>query len=106
MKLNVYSIFDQATGLFSRPFFTQSDGDAQRSFTDIAQDAEHPIGKHPADYTLFRLGIFDDTNGKLTDEENSSLANGLVAVSQAKNVETDNLEVFDQQLLQSAGLTQ
>ncbi len=93
MKLNIYSIYDTASGLYSRPFFTQSDGEATRSFTDIATDAEHPIGKHPADYTLFRLGIFDDTTGKLTDEENSSMTNALECISNSRNVKNDNMEL-------------
>lgn len=92
MKLNVYSIYDQASGLYSRPFFTQSDGEAIRSFSDIATDAEHPIGKHPADYTLFRLGIFDDRDGNLTDEDNSALSTALQAISETRNA-TNNMEL-------------
>ncbi len=84
MKLNTYSIFDTASGLYSRPFFTQSDGEAIRSFGDIANDTDHPIGKHPEHYTLLRVGIFDDATAKLTDEMNSSLLTGLEAVAQTR----------------------
>ncbi len=101
MKLNMYSIFDQATGLYSRPFFTQSDGEAIRSFSDIAVDADHPIGKHPGDYTLFRLGIFDDTTGKLIDEDNSSLCNALERVAATKNVNQEKMELFEKEQLQT-----
>ncbi len=94
MKLNVYSIYDQASGLYSRPFFTQSDGEALRSFSDIANDAEHPIGKHPADYTLFRLGIFDDRDGKLTDENNSTLSTALQTISDSRNIKDDNGDLY------------
>lgn len=95
MKHNVYSIYDTASGLYSRPFFTQSDAEAIRSFTDIACDTEHPIGKHPQDYTLFRLGIFDDNDGKITDEVNSSLSNGLQAIAAMRTVDKDNLDLFE-----------
>ncbi len=95
MKMNIYSIYDTASGLYSRPFYSQSDGEAIRSFSDIATDAEHQIGKHPADYTLFRLGIFDDRSGKLTDEDNSSLANALERVASAQNVKSENLDLFE-----------
>ncbi len=98
MKQNVYSIFDQASGLYSRPYFCQSDAEAIRFFSDIATDAEHPVGKHPADYTLFRLGIFDDTNGNLTDEDNTTLGNALERIASAQNVQTDNLELFDKSI--------
>ena len=98
MKQNIYSIFDTASGLYSRPFITQSDGEAIRSFSDIATDADHPIGKHPQDYTLFRLGIFDDTTGKLTNEDNSSLCNALERCAAAQNVDKDNLDLFEKRL--------
>ncbi len=103
MKLNVYSIYDQASGLYSRPFFTQSDAQAVREFTDIALDAEHAIGKHPADYTLFRLGIYDDNNGKLTNEDNSSLGNALERVASARNVNNDNMDLFKKELQKTNG---
>ena len=98
MKLNVYSIFDQASGLYSRPYFTQSDGEAMRSFTDIAVDAKHPVGMHPEDYTLYRLGIFDDTTGKIIDEDNESMATALEIIAKTRNVNKDNLELFDENL--------
>ncbi len=92
MKLNIYSIYDVASGLYSRPFFTQSDGEATRSFNDIACDTDHPIGKHPEDYTLFRLGVFDDTNGSFHDESNQALMTGLETVSITRNAKQDNFE--------------
>ncbi len=98
MKLNIYSIYDTASGLYSRPFFTPSDAEAIRSFSDIAQDAEHPIGKHPEDYTLYRLGIFADDNGTLTNEPNESLCTALERIAATRTVNQDNLELFDKKL--------
>ncbi len=98
MKLNIYSIFDQASGLYSRPFFTQSDGEAVRSFTDLATDGKHPVGIHPEDYTLYRLGIFQDTDGRFFDEDNSMLATALELCAAARNVSKDNLDLFDKKI--------
>ncbi len=95
MKLNIYSIFDTASGLYSRPFFTQADAEAMRSFSDIVQDAEHPVGKHPEDYAVYRIGIFDDTKGNMINEENECLSTGLEATAQSRNVKRDNLDQFD-----------
>ncbi len=86
MKLNIYSIFDSASGLYSRPFFTQSDAEAMRSFEDIATDADHPIGKHPEDYSLFRIGIFDDMKAKLQDENNECLVTALETISNTRKI--------------------
>lgn len=96
MKMNIYSIYDTASGLYSRPFFCQSDQEALRSFSDISTDAEHPIGKHPEDYSLFRIGIFNDSNGNLQNEDNDNLAQALELVSAVRNVNRDKLETLNQ----------
>ncbi len=98
MKLNIYSIYDTASGLYSRPFFCQSDGEAQRSFQDLATDAEHPVGKHPEDYSLFRLGIFSDLTGDFTDEKNECLCTGLETVAQSRTVNKAGIQELNQQL--------
>ena len=59
MKLNAYTIFDVASGTYMRPFFCGADGEATRGFNDIALDANHEVGKHPQDYTLYRMGSFN-----------------------------------------------
>lgn len=85
MKLNMYSIFDTASGVYERPFCFQSDGQASRAFSDIANDPEHPIGKHPEDYSLVRIGTYDDNKGRLVPEEVEVLMTGLEAVSAHRN---------------------
>ncbi len=99
MKLNIYTIFDTASGLYLRPLFAQSDGLAMRSFEDAAMNAETEVGQHPEDYSLNRIGIFDDTNGTLTNEPNSCLITGLEAVAKARNVNRDNLELLDKNVM-------
>ncbi len=85
MKLNAYTIYDVASGVYMRPFFSQADGQAIRSFKDISTDADHEIGKHPEDYTLYRIGTFNDTTGKMTGEELEKLTTGLQCVSMDRN---------------------
>ncbi len=97
MKLNVYSIYDTAAGLYSRPFFCQSDAEALRMFSDLSVDAEHPVGKHPEDYAIFRLGTFDDNKGILQNEENECLSTGLEVVSKSRNVnQTKQLDLVEE----------
>ncbi len=93
MKFNIYTIFDQCSGLYSRPSCDVSDGSAIRQFQDLATSTEdHPVANHPEDYTLYRIGTFDDANGKINPETNSMLATALELVSAARNVNQDNLE--------------
>lgn len=75
MKINLYSVFDTASKLYARPFFLQSDAQAVRALTDVVADGEHEIGKHPEDYILFRIGMFDEEKGELIPEHPQRLAN-------------------------------
>ena len=70
MRLVLFSIYDSAAGSFMRPFPVASDQQAHRAFKDLVTDADHPIGKHPEDYTLHRLGVFDDQTGEFHNEIN------------------------------------
>ncbi len=91
MKLNIYTIFDTAAGAYMRPFFMQSDGQAMRMFKDMAQDAEHEIGKHPEDYSLFRIGIYDDNRAELIPEQKECLATAQEVLVATKNVDQDKI---------------
>ncbi len=92
MKLNAYTIYDVASGVYMRPFFSQADGQAIRGFKDIATDADHEIGKHPEDYTLYRIGAFNDTTGKMTGEDLEKLTTGLEMVHSTRQVNQHNIE--------------
>lgn len=65
MVLTIVSIFDSATQAYSRPVFVQSTGVAIRSFTDEVNrdDPNNEMKRHPADFSLFHLGSFDDSTG-------------------------------------------
>lgn len=86
MILNVYSIFDVASGAYTRPFFMQSDGQAQRAFVDLVADPESDIGRHPEDYTLIRTATWDDSTCQFHQEQVQSLITGLEAQSQQRNM--------------------
>lgn len=74
MKLFMYAIYDRCSGVYDRPFCMQSDAAAIRAFKDIACDSEHPIGKHPEDYSMFRVALFDDNNGKVSPQKVECIA--------------------------------
>ncbi len=59
MILQIFDIFDSATGSYARPFFMVSKGEATRAFVDIINDKQSAIHKHPEDFTLFHLGSFN-----------------------------------------------
>ena len=47
-------------------------------------------GKHPEDYSLWRIGQFDDNKGELLPEGKECLATALELVAVAENVAADN----------------
>ena len=98
MRLNVYSIFDVAAGAYARPFFLQSDAAALRAFGDEAVGADNPISAHPEDYSLFRIGYWDDNKGKLVGESPECLATALEVVAQRQKVDRAAVHELDKEL--------
>lgn len=92
MRLNVYCVFDRASGAYDRPWCARSDDEAVRSFTDIASDADHPIGKHPEDFTLFRIGTWADDKGELRGESPEKVINGGEAYASARIIKEGSLK--------------
>lgn len=76
MILKLMCIFDSAAEVYMRPFCAQSLGEALRAFADLVNDPDHPIAKHPDDYTLMHVGVFDQTTGIVTAKVPYSLGNG------------------------------
>ena len=85
MKYVMVSIYDTAAGVYMRPFFVQSEGQAKRMFSDIANDREHDVGAHPEDYSLFRIGQFDDNAGEVLPEHRDCLITALECVAAKRN---------------------
>jgi len=54
-----------------------TDGQATRTFSDMCNEPNHPIGNHSEDYTLFMIGEFDDQKGEITAIPAISIGNGV-----------------------------
>lgn len=63
MKHLAYSVFDSKTLLFSKPFYALSEAQALRSFADLGRSEDTDPGRHPEDYSLFHVGVYDDQTG-------------------------------------------
>ncbi len=96
MILNVYSVFDTASAMYDRPFFAQTDGQALRSFGDIAVNAEHPIGQHPKDYALYKIGTYDDNKGKIEGHPPECLGTAMEMVAQQQVIKPGQLKEVSQ----------
>ena len=83
MIVKIYSIFDEKVGAYLQPFFSVSDGAALRAFLDSCEDPKSPFAKHLADFTLFSIGNFDDSNGHINCHSPISLGNALQLTTQS-----------------------
>lgn len=65
MIVNAYSIYDMKSLSYSPPFYAVTDGAALRIVQDAANDMSNSLGRHPADYILYKVGAFNDADGVL-----------------------------------------
>lgn len=61
----IFAIYDSKVESYGRPMFFLTKGEALRSWSDIINDDKSAFHKHPEDFTLFELGEFDETSGKI-----------------------------------------
>lgn len=78
MKLCVMALYDGKVRAFSAPFFSPSEEAGVRAVLDQARGGgNETLNRHPEDFTIYRLGIYDDADGALVGEPPHSL--GLVS---------------------------
>lgn len=65
MKLAAFSVFDSKAKAFGTPFFASNDQVALRMFSASINSGDSYVAKFPADFTLFRVGDWDDEHGAL-----------------------------------------
>lgn len=59
----VFAIFDSKAKFFKSPVLMRTKGEALRAFSDLANDKQTEIGRHPEDFAMFHLGTFDEEKG-------------------------------------------
>ncbi len=74
---SLYTVYDEKAEAFLPPFFVPAHGLALRAFKDCVNSPDHQFGKHPADYTLFYLGDWDDVTCEFDIGARKSLGNGV-----------------------------
>lgn len=74
MLMNMYSIRDIKAGVFSQPFFAAHDVVAIRMFQGALRSKDTLLSEYPEDYALYRIGVFNERNGKVTQDEGEHVA--------------------------------
>lgn len=65
MILKVFAVYDSKVESYLQPFFMQTKGQALRAWETSVNDESTMFCKHPADFTLFEIGEYDDSKGDL-----------------------------------------
>jgi len=66
MKLKLFVVYDAKTESYGVPFFRDFTANAIREWQEVASnksDKQNQIAKFPADFNLFELGSFEQSNG-------------------------------------------
>lgn len=63
MKLTLFSIYDSKAQSFAAPFPAANKGAAIRTVVDAIKDGDSLLARHPADFSLFWVGEFDQDEG-------------------------------------------
>lgn len=69
MIMNAYTLYDTKALTYSPPFYTTAHGAAVRMVMDLACDPNTSVGRHPADFTLYCVGQWNDATGTLLPYE-------------------------------------
>ena len=90
MLLNAYTVRDSKSDCYTRPFFCDNDGVARRFCADFfLSRAGDVYSLHPDDFSLYRVGSFDDNTGILV----SAIPSFVLAFSEFFQLE--NADVSD-----------
>ena len=68
MQLEIVCVRDIKADVFGQPMFVPNLGSAIRSFGDGCKDAQAAakgdvLAKHPEDFELWHIGVYNDQNG-------------------------------------------
>ena len=79
MKVSLYAVFDRASGVYDGPVPGRADQEMMRNFTFMCKNTESKISQSPEDYTLFKVGTWNDGTGEVAAIVPVKLINGAEA---------------------------
>lgn len=67
MITKVFSVYDSKAQMFHMPWFAPTTPAGIRSFSDLVNDSQSNVFRHPSDYILYEIGTYDDSNGTVAN---------------------------------------
>lgn len=68
-KVGIFAAYDSRVKAFMAPFTALHVGQVHRSWEETCNDGKSLMSKHPADFSLYQVGEFDETTGVVTPLE-------------------------------------
>jgi len=65
MTRGVYSIFDEKASVYGPLFLFGLNGEGIRWFSDLVNGKNEQISAHRSDYSLYKLGDYDEKSGQV-----------------------------------------
>lgn len=93
MTLLLFAVRDAKAELYTGLMTYNAKGAALRAFTDACNDKNHAFGQHPADYTMFFLGTYNDETGLITPSPE-----GPIVLNNGATLVTDPIQGDPRQL--------
>ena len=84
MIKQLFSVWDSKAETWSVPFASDNKATALREFATLVQDGRTLIGMHPADFDLYKVGVFDVESGIVKSLSLDHLANGADLLPKSK----------------------
>lgn len=81
MKVGLYAVYDVASGVYDGPVGSMNDATAIRQFKEVATNDNNPIGKNPSDFTLMKVGIWNDADGQIESMPPVKVMTALEAIA-------------------------
>lgn len=75
MKLSIYALHDSKAEAYTQPFYAINDSVAMRNVSSSINQPGNDVHLYPSDFTLYRIGEFDDTNAHIIPSDLVRLCN-------------------------------
>ena len=66
MLLSIFGIYDSGISSWMPPLYFRNKGEALRWWQEVCNSSESKISKHPADYTIFEIGTWNDDSNEFS----------------------------------------
>ena len=99
MKHKMFVVFDSKANAYMQPWFLTTEGMAIRAFTDCINTKDHNFARHPEDYTLFKIGEFDDQKADIQWQAPKSIGNGIEYLKPQTDVTEHTINTYERRLI-------